>query len=345
MGKIKYYEDTKIYVMCPAFFKTGGTELLHQYVYVANKNNLNCFIVYHDATKNSGINPAFQKYVDKYLCLNDIDDDIKNVLIVPETLTKFLPMFSKIRKVIWWESVDNYLFTSSIKYRFKRLFNNPNETITQFIKFLLKKILFVNDGLRINKIKKEAKYHFVQSYYALDFLNKHDIKENIFYVSDYINDIYLNYNIDYSLKKDIVCYNPAKGFKFAKKIIKSMNNTKFVAIKNMTNDEVRQTLSACKVYIDFGNHPGKDRFPREAAMMGCCIITGKKGAAAFYNDIPIAAKYKFESKNKSIKKITECISDCLNNYKEIMLDYEFYRKYIKNEKEQFENNLLECYEK
>ena len=49
----------------------------------------------------------------------------------------------------------------------------------------------------------------------------------------------------------------------------------------MTSKEVQELLSKCKVYIDFGHFPGKDRVPREAAMCNCCIITGKYGASNF----------------------------------------------------------------
>lgn len=53
-------------------------------------------------------------------------------------------------------------------------------------------------------------------------------------------------------------------------------------------------MSKSKVYIDFGNHPGKDRIPREAAISGCIVITGKRGAAAFAEDVCIPETYKFD---------------------------------------------------
>ena len=48
-----------------------------------------------------------------------------------------------------------------------------------------------------------------------------------------------------------------------------------------------------KVYIDFGNHLGKDRIPREVAS-GCCIITGKTGADKYKEDVYIGEKFKFD---------------------------------------------------
>ena len=35
-----------IYVVCPAYFKTGGTELLHQLVYELNNLGKNAIITY-----------------------------------------------------------------------------------------------------------------------------------------------------------------------------------------------------------------------------------------------------------------------------------------------------------
>lgn len=99
MCKIKINNESIIYVLCPAFFKTGGTELLHQYTDVLLKSGLNCFIVYPDATEKENINPAFLKYVKDYKRLEDIQDDAKNIIIIPEVFTKYIPTFKKIRIV------------------------------------------------------------------------------------------------------------------------------------------------------------------------------------------------------------------------------------------------------
>lgn len=34
---IEIYEQTKVYVLCPAYLKTGGPELLHQLVHTLSK--------------------------------------------------------------------------------------------------------------------------------------------------------------------------------------------------------------------------------------------------------------------------------------------------------------------
>ena len=90
-----------------------------------------------------------------------------------------------------------------------------------------------------------------------------------------------------------------------------------------------------KVYVDFGTHPGKDRFPREAAISGCCILTDKKGSAKFSRDVPISNEYKFEDEDKNISKIRNKINFCLTNYDEAIDQFESYRKYILSEKKSF----------
>jgi hypothetical protein len=111
----------------------------------------------------------------------------------------------------------------------------------------------------------------------------------------------------------------------------------------MAQKEVIQLMSHAKIYIDFGNHPGRDRLPREAALLGCCIITGKSGSAKFYEDIPIDEKYKFEEKDENIEKILNCIQDILKDYETIVADFEQYRAIILDEKSEHKKILREIF--
>ena len=61
----------------------------------------------------------------------------------------------------------------------------------------------------------------------------------------------------------------------------------------MTPAQVRELLEQAKVYIDFGEFPGRERLPREAILSGCVVITGKRGASANDVDINIPAEFKF----------------------------------------------------
>ena len=199
---------------------------------------------------------------------------------------------------------------------------------------------------RISNYKDEIKnadFHLFQSYYAENFLKENGItKDKMAYLSDYINDLYVersNKALAHT-RKNVVLYNPKKGYRYTQKIIKqSPSWVKWVPLINMTNQEVYENLISGKVYIDFGNHPGKDRFPREAAISGCCILTDKKGSAAYYKDVPIPEEYKFEDKSQNIDQIIEKIIFCMKNYSTAIDDFEEYRKYIKQEKHIFNSDV------
>jgi hypothetical protein len=164
-------------------------------------------------------------------------------------------------------------------------------------------------------------------------------------LSDYLNNRFIESNFDPKVKDNIVVYYPTKGLFFTKKIIRLCPSIKFIAIQNMTRNEVISLLKRAKVYIDFGNHPGKDRIPREAAILGCCVIVAKRGSAKFAEDVPISEEYKFEDVNNNISNILYKIRDCLDNYERRYSDFDNYRKVIRKEPEKFVNDLNQIFVK
>lgn len=148
----------------------------------------------------------------------------------------------------------------------------------------------------------------------------------------------------YQKKEDIVLYNPKKGKEFTEKIIRqSPPDINWVPLINLTTNQVHELIKKSKVYIDFGSHPGKDRFPREAASLGCCVITGKRGAAKYHQDVPINDKYKFDDKTKNIPDIIEQIKFCLANYSSEVNNFSDYRSFIKNEKRIFSEDVKKIF--
>jgi hypothetical protein len=111
----------------------------------------------------------------------------------------------------------------------------------------------------------------------------------------------------------------------------------------MKRNEIIDLLKKAKVYIDFGNHPGKDRIPREAAVLGCCVIVGKRGSAKYYEDVPIPEEYKFDVRKCNIDSIISKIFYCFNNYEYLINDFEYYRKCIHSEPNNFLNDLKKIF--
>lgn len=352
---IPIYKNTKIYVLCPPNVATGGPELLHQLVfYLINNLNLNAYMYYLPNNLSDPIHKEYKVYNNPFV--RKIDDSKINLLIIPEVYDYIMlsKSYKHIRKALWWLSVDNFKISKLAK----------EQKIIYFLMFLIRvinKIFKISMGRPLidlylftykycskksnENFKDDLRfidYHLAQSHYAQNYLRNLGFK-NVFFLSDFLNLEFLKEKFTYSQKEDLVVFNYQKTSRITYKLIKSAPDITFIAIKNMTRREVIETLKKAKVYIDFGPHPGKDRIPREAAVLGCCVITGKRGSAAYSEDIPIPEVYKFEDKKDNIPKIIEKIKDCLENYEERIKDFEYYREIIKKEPHKFISDLRKIF--
>jgi hypothetical protein len=159
---------------------------------------------------------------------------------------------------------------------------------------------------------------------------------------DFLTDRYLD-KIDH--KKDIVLYNPTKGKKVTAELIRDNPQWEFLPLKGLNPSQLSEMLYLAKLYIDFGHHPGRDRMPREAAMHGCCLLTGILGSAGNKIDLPIPGKYKFDSAQPDfLMQFKDMATDVMNNFEKHYHELDEYRIWLKNEphifKEQIANYFI-----
>lgn len=319
MKNLEILDETMIYIACPANIATGGPELLHQFAYKLKRLNLNIFMYYMNKVEKNPVHENYKEYDIKWT--EEIIDNSKNIVIVPEINTPLLHEFSKIQKIVWWLSIDFYFLTlKGFRGRLNR--------------FLLDKLNTQKYYLGFDNKLNNINLNMVQSKYAEFVLHSKGIR-NIVYMSDYLHDNFINIETDEALKENIVAYNPKKGIKFTKQLINAFSDIKFIPIENMSRKEVVELLQKAKVYIDFGFHPGKDRIPREAAILKCCVITNKKGSANFFEDLPIKDEYKFIDIESSIDKIGNQINSCFNEYNKKIKDFEEYICEIMEQEKKF----------
>lgn len=342
---MQIFLDTKIYIMAPSKEKTGGPELLHQLAHtLIELFSIKAFIYYLPTGDIDPINGEYKKYNIPYV--TQIEDDARNIIISPE-ITPFLEQlknFSKIRKIVWWLSIDNFYISYFFHkdYLESRLISNINfifKKITPWLyidiaDYVLKK--YQNLKLKNTGLFENIALHLTNSHRGTLFLRKQGIEASI--LSEYLNDdFFLQGTLQKFPKEDIVAFNPKKGYHFTSKIIRYSKkyNLRYIAIENMNREQVIETLKKAKAYIDFGNHPGKDRLPREAAILGCCVITGKRGSAKYYEDVPIPDKFKFKDDKDNIGMIVHEIYKCIRDYDTIQPYFNYYRECIKKEKRVF----------
>jgi hypothetical protein len=340
---IEVYPDSKIYVACPANVATGGPELLHQLAYHLRKDlSIDAYMYYYnfdDRRFETPVHPEYKMYGNPFVTnLNEVEDIKKNIIIVPEVRDgiNLLQYFKNIRKGVWFLSVGNYYLS---KPDLQPMFQN---TLPHFGFDLSKVVSYLSTryDYRDDPFVKLANFYLFQSYYAMNHFSDLSPK---YYLSDNINIKFFEVETDLSKKENIVVFNGNKAIPPTLKLVEEAKDIQFVPIKKMPREEVIKLLQKAKVYIDFGHHPGKDRLPREAAILGCCVITGKRGSAAFFEDVPIPDEYKFEDKEESIPEIINKIKDCFENYEERYKDFEYYRQFIKNEPQKFLEDLRKIF--
>lgn len=330
-----------IYIMCPAGSYTGGPTLAHQLCFILNKNNIPAQMWYFCGIrrrKNDPVHAGYKHFNNPYT-MKTPEDNSDNIIVSLESRTPSLRSFKNAKRIIWWMSVDNFFLNmGNMVEVIKRQCFHFKPTIEYSKKF--------KDKKKYQVFKEKDILHYVQSEYARIFLINEGIdKERIFDLGDYIEDevIEAHNEIDQKERKNAILYNPKKGFEFTQKIIAANPQYEWIPLINMSKTEVTDALLSSKLYIDFGNHPGKDRFPREAVLCGCCLITGRRGAAYNDVDIPIDSKYKFKDELDNIPTISEAIQDIMLNYNQRRNDFSAYCERTIKEKEVFQRQAVELF--
>ena len=271
MTKINNRKTTKLVIICPAFSVTGGPELLHQLANSLNEEGMDASICYYPFGSQTHITPEYQHYNTDVIKL---PSDLKSyAVLVSEYHTKVLSKLNCGKKIVWWLSVDNY-------FRYKE-----DNLVENLCKRLVGPFVF-----RTPIQKLQGCIHLAQSQYAMDFLEKNGLSG--IYLGDYLSEHHKPKKVD-CIKEDWIAYNPKKSSIFVSAMLKKFPQLIFKPIAGLSPEGVNLLLHSCKIYLDFGRHPGKDRLPREAALAGCCVITGRRGSAQNKIDIPIPNKYKF----------------------------------------------------
>jgi hypothetical protein len=312
----------KVFVCCPGGLVTGGPELLHQFVDALRTMSVDASIIYYPFDANFTITERYKSYdvdVAKISMVRKGD-----VVVLPEVKTSLAKYFKGAKLFVWWLSVDNYFEYTG------------GNRLSEKVKFYLR--LMFGRQLSLLEMKRRGFLHLTQSEYANLFLQQHGIKS--YMLTDYLNETHLTQEVDLTKKEKIIAYNPKKGFSHTKKLIDKYKDLCFIPIQNMTPTQVRSLLQSSMVYIDFGQHPGKDRFPREAAMAGCCIVTGVEGSALNNKDICIPLKYKIDSYSADFElNFLDVINSIFNDFNSVSHDFDGYREIIKCEKSNFDKQV------
>lgn len=324
-----------IYIVSRGTYVSGGPETLHQAASIFSSFGEKV-AMYYVQPHTMVIPERFSEY--QLEVTNRIDDDEKNLLIVPETQTFILKRFKRIRKCIWWLSVDFFERTAPVKLTKLRMEANHWPLFLYPLAFM---VLIAKGKIHTYRYHFEdhgSMFHLYNCEYAHQYLLKQGIhEERTQYLCGPLNKTFFEKaeNMSGLNRKNIVLYNPKKGAIFTQKIIvaakKEGLNAEFIPLINMSPDQIAELMSTAKVYMDFGNFPGPERIPREAVTMGCNIITSTNGSAANSEDIPIPGHLKFNEHEQNIPEIISKLEDMLMYYDKYFPLYEKYRIKVKEQ--------------
>ncbi|MDQ2102083.1 hypothetical protein [Azospirillum isscasi] len=309
-----------IYIFCMPKGRTGGPEALHQLGSTLRSLGKNAYMVYinceipdlqkkrsanglHDVYEfkkfDDPIVPDYMKYGVPYTY--DIIDAPENIIVLPEVWSYWLQFGEHLQKYFWWLSYDNALS-------------------------------FVHASGGWDNFHRHDCRHLVQSEYAKVSLRNHGINE-VYPLFDFIGS---NYFVPSPSDKRVnrILYNH-KGAAPAQKLAEMAPEFIWQPLIGLTSEEVWSFFRTSKIYMDFGYHPGKDRMPREAAISGCCVITGLRGAARHFEDISIPGKYKVEDPEQDAAKVIDLVRDIMENFDDHSDAFEYYRRKILSEREEF----------
>ncbi|MFB9974600.1 hypothetical protein FPQ10_06195 [Allobacillus sp. SKP2-8] len=338
--------QSNIYILAPRNIITGGTESLHQLAFNLKKLHPNVFIHYIDS---QDVTPPvkFEKY--KVPISKDIIDSEENLLIVSETNTEYLKKYKNIKGCIWWLSLDYYIrqLPQNAPYYFCE-----KHKIPLIFESLIEKLLHISGRINTNIFSfnenNRSVFHFYNCEYVRLYLTEQGVcNENMMYLCGPIGDEYFEHKpIN---KKNIIAYNPAKGFEYTRQVIKAVErkglDVQFTPIKNLDANGVINLLSQAKLYIDFGYFPGPERIPREAVTLRTNLLTSLSGSAKNDIDVPIPRDYKFDLDylDENLDKIVDKINELTLDYDTHLSKFDNYRKKVVDQKETFHTNLKTFY--
>lgn len=291
---------SRVYIVCPRH-RTGGTENLHQLCDYLNVLGADA-AMYYLPNPNADHSVLFPEFGSVKVSA-DIIDARGTVVIIPEIarITEFRQMYPTSVIAMYWLSYTNAALLG--------MFRENLEAESQAI-------------------------HLFHSYYEYAMVRPFLSWQTWwFFLTDYIHDDYLALHPESFVdgKQDLVCYNANKDM--ITRSICENRGIPFIRMKDMSREQVMETLRICKVYVDNGYHPGKDHMPREAAMHGCVVITNKAGSAAYWEDVPIEEKVTLE------RELYDLIPDVFANYRHYFDKQAHYREVIRSEKEAFRINV------
>lgn len=320
-----------IYLLVPNGIRTGGPEALYQLsdtLLLGGRSNV--FVAYYSPAEiGELINgkstasdflffnlqadpiPEYQQYL--HQPTEVVVDAPENIVVLPEPLVGLIPVFRKAKILVWWLSVDNAFG-------------------------MLGKV-------NLNLLRRPTVFHAAQSVYAYNFLRALGLRAEGL-LSDFTASQFLLPGTT-PIKEDLVAVNANLKVisdldEFERLLVERNPKIKVSRIVNMPRETVLSTLAVAKAYVDLGTFPGKDRMPREAALLGCLVFLSNSGAGANAEDYLIPDDQR---KNCwDLVGVADAIIDAFSRYEIQLVRQNKFVAAIQREREIFKEEVAKVFD-
>lgn len=266
---------TRVYVYVYRGILSGGPEAIHQLVHELTAQGVEAYLVATPETREWPVAREYDGYGCRYAA--EVPDEESSVVVVPEVAISLLGSYRRARPVVWWLSVDHgEPYASEVGWRTRR---------------------------RLGRLIRSAR-NLAQSAYARDEIARRQ-GVRLEMLSDYITS---TPGDPVPRAPRSVAYNAARGKEPTRRVRERLPDLDWRPIKDLSRDKVDELLRSTVVYLDLGEHPGKDRIPREAAAAGCVVVVGRTGSAVNDEDVPIPGTYKVDW-TEAVALLEEVLAD------------------------------------
>lgn len=326
-------------MLFPQGVRTGGPEALVQLVHCLRYLGQDAYLVPLPGTETHGHVEQFRKYDAPIAATAEDESDC--AIVVPEMALKQIRRYRSATRYIWWLSID----FSALFFALKRLESLQGRSPIIWAKRLVLQLMRIKELISARSISRDtAIHHLAQSHYARSFLYARTGRLASI-VSDFTpNEDFTGPATSVVNRGRRVAYNPAKGAEIILEIIRRFRpNWELVPIQGMTRAEVVQSLSTSAIYLDLGNHPGKDRMPREAALAGALTVVARRGAGAFFGDTPLPREHKITTDGDIAAEAVHVVSNAFENLCVEVAKQESYRRWLLAERTRFEREVARVF--
>ncbi|KFI47465.1 hypothetical protein [Bifidobacterium boum] len=277
--------------------------------------------------KHDVLPQKFKRYIARGLPLvkpEEAKQCAEGIIIVPENATHLLFEFVHLQPIIWWLSYNNYdgiMAWNSVESITRAMQTTYDANIRRLGHWCINTLRHCRPNFPIAHCM-----NLVGSYYAEQMVQRHFNVVTQKLVHPIGNDFLTagRYD-DFSHRKNIVLYNPSKPSRLMRSLLKR-NAFTYTPINGLNFNQMIELYRTAKLYVDFGNFPGPERMPKEAAYNGCNVLVRSIHAAAT-DDVMIPMQYKL-SRNVSVLQVERKIREMLDNYEEQLCDFNAFRQMI-----------------